>query len=194
MNPRILLSMAVAAIAAALPMAGGCGPARELKQVKQDIARQLPDADFEHELSFAIGPGGMALTRAITSFVPDTDDVHRYLEDVTRVEVAVYEIHTDKPSRRIETPSRIEEMLANGWELAARVREKHESAWVLYRIEGDSVRELFVVALDKEELVLVKVKGRLERVIGRALTQGRLPSHHSSIDTRVPASARTARS
>ena len=32
------------------------------------------------------------------------------------------------------------------------------------------MREVFVVALDREELVIVKVKGRLERLIARALS------------------------
>lgn len=163
-------TMGLAALAATVLVAGGCGPARELKQMKQDIARQLPEATFDHEISFAIGPGAMALTRAVASFVPDAKDARHWLEDVDRVEVAVYEVHTDEFSSRIETPSRIEEMVAEGWELAARVREKKESAWILYKIDGDSVREVFIVSLDREELVLVKVKGRLERVIGRALS------------------------
>jgi hypothetical protein len=74
------------------------------------------------------------------------------------------------------------------------VRERDESVWVLYRVDDDSVREVFVVALDREELTMVKVKGRLERLIGRALTERRWHNIHSSIDTTVPASARTARS
>jgi hypothetical protein len=138
--------------------------------MKQDIARQLPETTFNHEMSFAFGPGAMALTRAVTSFIPDAHEAHDWLKDVSRVEVAVYEVRGDEPKRRLETPARIEQMVADGWEMAARVRDKNESVWLLYRIDGDSVRELFVVSLDRDELVMVKVKGRLERVIGRALS------------------------
>jgi hypothetical protein len=172
MNPRILSSAVALTIACALPFAGGCVWTPELASVKQDIARQIPGTRFDHEMSFAIG----------------------WLKDVSRVEVAVYELDTDEPSRPIQTPSRIEEMLKDGWEMAARVRERDESVWVLYRVDDDSVREVFVVALDREELTMVKVKGRLERLIGRALTERRWHNIHSSIDTTVPASARTARS
>lgn len=164
--------LVVATIAAALPFAGGCIWTPELSQVKQDIARQIPDATFDHQVSLAIGPGGMALARAVVSMVPQAGDARGWLKDVSRVEVAVYEVHLDDPGRRIATPSRIEDMLDDGWEMAARVREEDESVWLLYRLDGESVRELFVVALDKDELVLVRVKGRLERLIARALSDG----------------------
>lgn len=171
MNSRNRMrNVIVATVVAALPWAGGCMWTPELSQIKQDIAHQIPDATFNHQVSFAIGPGGMALARAVVSMVPQAGDARGWLKDVSRVEVAVYEVHADASARRIATPSRIEVMLADGWEMAARVREDGESVWLLYRLDGESVRELFVVALDQDELVLVKVKGRLERLIARALS------------------------
>ena len=172
MNSRNLMrDVAVAMTAALLPLAGGCVWTPELSAVKRDIARQIPGASFDRQVSFALGPGGMALARAVVSFVPDEHDARRLLKDVSRVEVSVYEIHADDDDRRVATPSSIEEMLADGWEMAARVRQEGEAVWVLYRVEGESVRELFVVSLDRDELVLVKVKGRLERLIARALSE-----------------------
>ena len=150
-------------IAALLPLTG-CVWTPELNNIKQDIASQIPGATFEHEVSFAIGPGGMALARAVTTFVPPAREARNWLKDVSRVEVAVYEVVRSELPERLQTPQRIAEMLADGWEMAARVREQDEATWVLYKLDGDSVREVFVVALNQEELVMVKVKGHLERV------------------------------
>ena len=158
-------------IAAMLPLTGGCVWTPELNNIKQDIASQIPGATFEHEVSFAIGPGGMALARAVTTLVPPAREARNWLADVSRVEVAVYEVVRSELPERLQTPRRIAEMLADGWEMAARVRQQNEAAWVLYKLDGDSVREVFVVALDQEELVMVKVKGHLERVIARALNE-----------------------
>jgi len=158
-------------IAALLPFAGGCVWTPELSDIKKDIANQIPGASFEHEMSFAIGPGGMALARAVCTFVPPAHDARTWLKDVSRVEVSKYDVVRSELAADLKTPERIEEMLADGWELAARVREKYDSAWVLYKLDGESVREVFVVSLDRHELVMVKVKGRLERVIGRALNE-----------------------
>ncbi len=157
-------------VAAALPLAGGCVWTPDLSEVKQDIAHQLPGVTFDRQVAVAIGPGGMALARAVVSLVPPAREARGWLRDVSRVEVAVYEVHADDTARRLATPSRVEEMLADGWEMAARVREDGEAVWLLYRLDGESVRELFVVSLDRHELVLVKVKGRLERLIARALS------------------------
>ncbi len=158
-------------VAAALPFTGGCVWTPELSDIKKDIARQIPGATFEHEMSFAIGPGGLALARAACTFVPPIHDARAWLKDVSRVEVAMYDVVDSELPKSLKTPERIEEMLADGWEMAARAREKDEAVWVLYRLDGESVREVFVVALDRHELVLVKVKGRLERVIARALDE-----------------------
>lgn len=172
MNPRINRTI-VAATVAALPFAGGCMWTPELARVKQDIASQLPGVTFDHNVSLAIGPGGMALIRAVTGFVPRAEDARGWLKDVSRVELAVYHVDAGESTPRIETPSRIEKMVEDGWEMAVRARDGDESVWVLYKLDDDSVREVFVVSLDKEELVIVKVKGRLERLIARALdTEG----------------------
>ena len=158
-------------MAAALPFAGGCVWTPELSDIKKDIARQIPGTTFEHEMSFAIGPGGMALARAVCTFVPPAREARTWLKDVSRVEVARYDVITSELATDLKTPQRIEEMLADGWEMAARVREKNDAAWVLYKLDGESIREVFVVSLDRHELVMVKVKGRLERVIARALDE-----------------------
>jgi len=170
---NLLLSI----VMATMPCAGGCMWTPELSQIKQDLARQLPGTTFKHDMSLSIGPGGMALARAVTSFIPPARDARAWLKDVSRVEVAVYDLHSDRATTSIETPARIQEMIDKGWEMAARVRERDQSVWVLYRMEGESVRELFVMALDREELTMVKVKGRLERVIGRVLSDREVWPH-----------------
>ena len=168
---------AILCLAAALPFAGGCVWTPELNSIKQDIARQIPGASFDHEMSFAVGPGGMALARAVVRFVPDAEGARGWLQDISRVEISVYDVIQSELPKRLETPARIGAMIADGWEMAARVRDKNEAVWVLYRLDDESVREIFVVALDAEELVMVKVKGRLERVIARVLNEGEHPAH-----------------
>lgn len=184
MNAPTKRGALVLALACALPLTGGCVWTPELRQIKQDIAHQIPGASFDQEVSFSIGPGGMALARAAVALVPAAHDARVWLKDVSRVEVALYEVSAGEPASRVATPARIEEMLEDGWEMAARVREPHESVWILYRVDGDSVREMFVVSLDRQELVMVKVKGRLERLIARALTEADGRSHWGRLHER----------
>jgi hypothetical protein len=165
--------MAAAAMLAALPLSGGCMWAPELSGVKQDIARQLPDTGFRKHVTLSFGPLTMALARAVTGFIPDAAEARTYLQDVSRVQVAVYEIEGTRDARAIQTPSRLQELVDDGWEMAVRVREDDQAVWLLYRLDGDSVREMFVVVMDRDELVLVKVKGRLERLLAEAIRHAR---------------------
>ena len=53
--------------------------------------------------------------------------------------------------------------------MAVRVNDGGDRVWLLYRLDGESVREMFVVTMSDDELVMVKIKGRLERVMAQAI-------------------------
>lgn len=58
----------------------------------------------------------------------------------------------------------------DGWEMAVRIRDDDELSWVFYRLDEDTIKELYVVVMDRDELVLVKAEGNLERLVARALS------------------------
>lgn len=173
MNPPTFRKLALAVVLLAAPLANGCMWAPELTEVKRDIERQLPDVGFRKNVTLSFGPLTMALARAITSLVPDAGEARDYLRDVSRVQVAIYELDHPAGETALETPRRLQELLDEGWEMAVRVRDRDEVVWLLYRIDDDSVREMFVVVMGDRELVLVKVKGRLERLLAQALEHAR---------------------
>ncbi|MDH3197406.1 MAG: DUF4252 domain-containing protein [Candidatus Krumholzibacteria bacterium] len=161
----------VAILGLSLAAAPGCLWAPELSGIQREIERQLPGADFDKEFALSLGPVTLGLARLVTALVPGGDEARGYLRDVSRVQVAVYNVHSVPSTGSLQMPGRMQRMLDDGWEIAVRAREDDSAVWVLYRIEGDAVRDLCVVALDDEELVLVKARGRLERVVGRALAE-----------------------
>lgn len=163
---RILMS---GAALVCLLFANGCVWAPELTAVKTDIAHQFPDVDFHSNVTLSFGPVAMVLARAVTGVIPDAREARPYLRDVSRLQVAVYQLEGTPESEDIRTPDALQHLLDKGWEMAVRVRDEGELVWVLYRIEKESVREMFVVALSDDELVLVKVRGRLERIMAAAL-------------------------
>ncbi|HEU4364290.1 MAG TPA: DUF4252 domain-containing protein [Candidatus Krumholzibacteria bacterium] len=173
MNSPTLKQLILAAALLALPLANGCMWAPELTEVKSDIARQLPDVGFRKNVTLSFGPLTMVLARTITGLIPDAGEARAYLRDVSKVQVAIYEIDGTPEGTAVETPARLQELLDEGWEMAVRVREEHEVVWLLYRLDDESVREMFVVVMSDDELVLVKVKGRLERLLAEALEHAR---------------------
>ena len=162
---------AVIAIALALTATTGCLWTPELTRVKNDIERQIPDARFEKEFSISLGPIAMRFARLVSRFVPDARDARGYFEDVSRVQVAVYHMSSMPSVRHVRIPDQLKNMTNEGWEVAVKVREDDRMVWVMYRVDKDTIRDLYVVVLDSEELVLVKASGNLERLVARALSE-----------------------
>ena len=161
----------------------GCLWAPHLANIRQDIERQLPGVHFDKEIELTLGRLSLTFARLITAFVPDAHDAHRYLRDVSRVELGVY--NADRISgTEVSMPDRLREMQeSEGWELAVKVRENNNLVWVLYRVDSDKIKEVFVLVLDDNELVLVKAQGRLERLIAYALSEsGAMKNIHNHND------------
>lgn len=149
----------------------GCLWAPNLAMVREDIEQQLPGVHFDKQIELTLGRASLQFARLITAFVPDARKARHYLRDVNRVELAVYNV--DRMSEgNVLMPGRLKTMQEQeGWELAVKVHEDNNLVWVLYRIDGEKIKEIFVVVLGDGDLVMVKAQGRLERLVAYALTE-----------------------
>ena len=168
---RAPVLIVIALLIAAGGTSSGCLWTPELANVRRDIERQIPQARFDKEIELSLGPLSLAFARLVTRFVPDAREARSYLRDVRRIQIAVYNAQDLPPTSGVEMPAALRELQEHGWVTAVRVRDGEELVWILYRLDKESVRELYVVALDHEELVLVRATGRLESLVARALQE-----------------------
>ena len=148
----------------------GCFYASELAQVRRDIERDLPQARFDKQIEFTIGPMSLGMLRIVSLLVPDARDVRELLKEIDRVKVAIYETEQLPPLDDLSSPRHIQLLLERrNWETMIRMHQKNEMMWVLYSIDGLYVRDLYVVFLDAGELVLVHLEGQLEHLVSRAV-------------------------
>jgi hypothetical protein len=169
---KMLAPVVVLVLLAVAATSLGCVWAPGLAQVRRDLERQLPGARFEKDIELTLGPVSLAFARLFTRLVPDARDASGYLGDVSRIELAVYDADRIPSAIDVSTPRRLQELEANeDWEMAVRIRNEDELAWILYRMDDEIVKELYVVILDKDELVMVRAEGNLERLVARALNQ-----------------------
>jgi Domain of unknown function (DUF4252) len=164
-----LRAVAVACGLAALS-SPGCFWSPELAGVRNDLEHQLPGASFDKNIELSFGPVLLTFARVVTSVIPGAREARPYLRGVSRVQVGVYESHVDSLSD-LHMPKRLQSLVENGWETAVRVRDDDEAVWLLYRPDGESVKEIFVVVLNNDELVLVKARGHLEKLVAAALKE-----------------------
>lgn len=166
-NKRTLLILSIVMIVTAC---SGCLWAPELDGVRKDIERQLPGASFHREFALSLGPITLGLARTITRLVPDAAEAREYLKDVRSVKVAKYDARDLPADLDLRMPKKLESLVEKeGWEIAARVSQEQDNVWLLYRAEEDSIKDLYIVALSDDELVLVRAHGNIDKLATRAM-------------------------
>lgn len=164
-----LRGLAIVALLALLS-SPGCFWSSELSAVRSDLQHQLPGSSFDKNIELSLGPVMMTFARVATTLIPGAREARPYLRGVSRVQVGVYESHIDH-MEDVRMPERLRSLLDAGWETAVRVREAREAVWLLYRPDGEEVKEIFVVVLNDDELVMVKARGNLERLVAAAMDE-----------------------
>lgn len=173
-SSRTRSMLTIAAVAITIALVSGCLWAPDLDQVRKELESQIPGASFKREFAISLGPVSLALARTVTRLVPDAREAHTYLEEIRHVRVAIYEIASMPEGSHLRMPRQMEELRSEGWEVAARVKEGNDHVWVLYREKKGKVSELFITVVGKDELVLVRADGHLDRLVEKAMANERL--------------------
>ena len=148
-RPRILLTLLAVSCVSCISFHG-----------PKDLRRELVDVtgvELERESGVSVGRMGVMLARWFT----DEDEIP--LKGVRRVQVGVYTV-TDFGERGYDDVDRALAELP-GWEPVVRVREDDEIVHVMLRQENDAIRGMLVVVMERDEWVLVRIKGRLDHMV-----------------------------
>lgn len=169
-----LLSLLLVAL-----VASGC-TSFELTRVRNDLARQLPDAEIGEGYAMSFGRFSLGFARWITHFADgeDSEIAQVALREVRRVQFGRYDVEGALDASRVTMPARLRHYVeSDSWQHLATFREGNEAGWVLYRERDDAVTDLFAVVLSEEELVLARVSGDLSALVTEVLQseRGRLP-------------------
>jgi squalene cyclase len=142
-----------------------------VSEVRWEIQRRFPEARFETEAYIRLGRISLGLVRGIVRMVPGEVEGQKILNEIHRIEVATYKVRSLPDLDRIAGKTRFESQLARaGWTTALRVRDEDSRTWMFVRGNEDgTMRSLFLVAMDGDELTLVSVDGRLDRVVAEAM-------------------------
>ena len=144
----------------------GCLYSREVARTRHAIERAYPEARFDREVVFSFGPLSLLSARLATGLMPSEtrDEVRPYLRTLRRVKVGVYRAEGLSSLETLDLPQ-VRRLRKKGWETAIAIREPEATTWILYRERRSSVRDLYVLTLSEEELVMVRLKGRLDKLL-----------------------------
>ena len=155
----------------------GCGGSPTVSEVRWELQRRFPEARFEPEEHVHLGRFTMGLLHGVVRLAASHDEDGREEAEVFRqihaVDVASYKVHNLPSLDGLAADPRFDrELRKHGWSQLVRTHEANESTWVYVRGTGDGVlNNLFVVSLEKDELTLVRVDGRLDKMIAMAMAE-----------------------
>ncbi len=129
--------------------------------VRRDIETQT-GRRYERSFGLTVGRSGMALARWMVRHAEEEIP----LEGIKKVEIGVYEVKDGPPGPASLTPS--------DWpEWSPMVEVYQEGSVLVLSKEGEeegSIRRLLFVVEDEDELVLVRLTGKLEEFIEEAIS------------------------
>lgn len=146
------------------------GVNREFKNIRSLIIENIDD-DFKKEFEFSIGPVGFFVASQFVKFADTEEEVDKILNKVSNIHVGIYDrlSNSAKPSLglfRELSKSVIDE----SWKPIVKTISSNELVGIFIKqLDTDDIRELFVVTLSNDELVLVKLEGSLGTIIDQVI-------------------------
>jgi hypothetical protein len=173
MKRNLLLSGALLVLTFLL---AGCGGSPSVAEVRGELERRFPEARFEPEEHVHLGRFTLGLLHGVARLAANDEHDRQgvaMFNQIQGVDFASYKVRNLPDLDRLAADTRFEtELKRHGWSLMVRTREEKESTWVYVRGTADGVlRNLFVVSLEAGELTLVRVDGRLDRMLAMAMAE-----------------------
>ena len=184
-SSTLLFSTIVIALITVLTSACGSWQGPGVHRVRQQIELQYPSAEFDLSTNIRLGRISTALLRGIANMALDNSDPEErmaqdMLRGMRRVHVAVYDVRGMPELEEVRAPHGIERLIDHSqWQVMVEAREQDSISWVLSDTRHDAIRGLYVVALDRSELVLVRIDGNITEALAAAVAAR--PDHAAEV-------------
>lgn len=154
-------------VLALVVLLGGCVESSMVARTRMELEDEIPEAEFERDFALRLGRVSTAVVKPIAFFALDDEEGEAgFLRKIKRVHFATYQVSgfpEDLGTRELTSLDR--RMRKQGWNRVVRTRDESDVTWVFARENGDEIRDLLVVALSDDEMVIVRVGGRLDQMM-----------------------------
>jgi hypothetical protein len=144
----------------------GCFTDPDIGEVVDAIAWEIEPAHLNPDVELRLGSGSLSLARGICGFVDDCEEYASLLEGVRMVHLGVYQIEGPHRGQSLDFDEDLRRDLeAEGWHPVVHVRDRGgETALALTRMdERGDLSGMYVVSVDRDEVVVVKLEGDLSK-------------------------------
>ncbi|OGU76212.1 MAG: hypothetical protein A2V93_03300 [Ignavibacteria bacterium RBG_16_34_14] len=152
-------------------IAAGCiNVNRNFKEVSTKLINKFGN-DYHREIEASVGPFLINFASWVVNFSQEDEIVDDLMRQVTNVQVGVYTMTNDRKRERSSVMEKINiEMQSRGWRYIVRSYGNEELTAIYISSDPEMFfKKLFIITHDSEQLVLVEVEGKLDRLIELAI-------------------------
>ena len=169
--------------AAVVGLNGCIGVNRDFRVIRNNILNNV-NGNFEREVEFSVGSGLLHLAGVFVSFADTEVDAEDMLDQIHSVQIGVFKNKDfDHFSYEGDLLDKLSYgMKKAGWNYIVKNKDRGEMAGIFVKEDSrDELREMFVIALDDEELVMVEIRGHLNKLVEIAVRENGLKFERTSM-------------
>ena len=177
LSSRLLPALALPLVLAA----PGCFFDPDLDDVVRVIEHEIAPAEIHPQTTVRIGRALMSLARVVVGFVPDEEaqSAREILRGVHEMHVGVYEVEGLERGYDLTIPAKLREQLEDdGWRMVVKMKSEDSNFWLLVRARHHRVHGAYVIVLEHDELVVVKLEGNLSHTLDMAVREALRGNDH----------------
>ncbi len=170
MNRKILLHVLLLLLISTA-FSGCIGVNRNFKKIRRAVTENI-DVKYNKSFEFSVGRTGLMLAGMVVRLSDVEEPVDDILSEVSRIQVGVYEKASGNLNTTMADLNRItDEMNSQGWRYIVRSVQRDEVVGVFVRGDDPRLRQLYVIAIDSNEMVLVEIHGELSKIVEIAIRE-----------------------
>lgn len=142
------------------------------KNVRNKVFKSV-EGDFHREVEFSLGAAAITLSSVAVAFSDAPDFTDDMLRKIDRVQIGVYENRDWRSYRPNFNSLRTitADLADDGYEFIVRTINRDEMAAVMIKGDDYKIKEMFVVAVNNEELVMTQIFGDLDELVEIAIRE-----------------------
>jgi hypothetical protein len=152
----------------------GCFFDPDIDDVVGVIEQEIAPAEIRPETTVRVGRALMSLARVLAGFVQDEEGraARKMLQGIEEVHLGVYEVDGLRRSDALQLPESLKEKLhGEGWGMVVSMNTDETQLWLMAQAKRSRIHAAYVIVLERDELVVVKLRGNLSHTLDVAVRE-----------------------
>ena len=135
-------------------------------EIKNEILSST-GSHYNRDVEFALGPVSMSIVRTFAH-----NNYEDMLKNISGIQIGIYKGITIEQSNYNLFQRINEKLVRNGWKYFVRETNRDGMTLIYFQKNSDKqISSMFIVSLNKEELSLIELNGKLDKVILAAIKE-----------------------